>query len=276
MKKVLLFLTVIISLHSNAQEKPAEEVLAAEKSFAAYSVAHGTKAAFLKFLDSNGLVFENGKAINGIEAWNKKEVRPGVLNWHPVYGAIAASADLGFTTGPWTFQPKTASDSVVARGQYSTLWKKDKKGEWKFIIDMGISKTPAFDDASFVFRDEKINFVPGTWNNLLNKEQQFIQRTKDADSLERVKWYKLAASKSVYFLNRNGRLPATSNTDRIEMMPDMPKKIDYAIDGSGISKAGDLGYVYGTTVINGKTDNYLRIWKREGKEWKLALEVLQY
>ena len=56
----------------------------------------------------------------------------------------------------------------------------------------------------------------------------------------------------------------------------MPQKIEYTIDGSAISAAGDLGYVYGTTTINNKPENYLRIWQREGKEWRLALEVLRY
>ena len=56
----------------------------------------------------------------------------------------------------------------------------------------------------------------------------------------------------------------------------MPQKIEYAVEGSGISASGDLGYVYGTAVSNGKKDNYLRIWRREGKEWKLALETLRY
>ena len=56
----------------------------------------------------------------------------------------------------------------------------------------------------------------------------------------------------------------------------MPQKIEYTIDGSGISAAGDLGYVYGTTTINNKSENYLRVWQREGKVWGLALEVLRY
>jgi ketosteroid isomerase-like protein len=48
------------------------------------------------------------------------------------------------------------------------------------------------------------------------------------------------------------------------------------INGSGIASSGDIGYVYGTTIIDGKTDNYLRIWRREKTGWKIAVEVLRY
>ena len=55
-----------------------------------------------------------------------------------------------------------------------------------------------------------------------------------------------------------------------------PVKVDYTILGSGIADSKDLGYVYGKLVVNGKTDNYLRIWRRESNAWKIVLEVLRY
>jgi len=276
MKQNLFIGFLLLSLFSTAQKPLADEVLNAEKNFAAYSVAHGTKEAFLHFLDSSGVVFENGKAVNGIEAWNKKEAGAGVLNWHPVYGGIAASGDLGFTTGPWTFQPKSIRDSVVARGQYSTVWKKDKSGEWKFVVDLGINKTPAFDDGVYQFNNEAVSFVPGTWNNLLNREEKLIRQTSETDAAQREKFYEQVLSKKTFFLNRNENLPVVTLSDVNTALQSTPQKIDYRIDGSGISAAGDLGYVYGAAIANGKAENYLRIWRREGKEWKLVLETLRY
>jgi ketosteroid isomerase-like protein len=276
MKQAFLFTFLLTVLFATAQKPTAGEVFNAERRFAAYAVAHGTKDAFLKFLDSNGVVFEKGKPVNGIEAWNTKEKNTGVLNWHPVYGGIAASGDLGFTTGPWTFQPKTVADSVVARGQYSTIWKKDKAGEWKFVADLGVNKTPLLDDALYHLPFDAVSFVAGTWNNLLNREEKFIRQTGNTDSAQRKKMYDEALSKKSFFLNRNGSLPVISQADLTKTLQAAPQKMDYAINGSGISAAGDLGYVYGTTIIDGKTDNYLRVWRREGKEWKLVLETLRY
>lgn len=273
--KKSLWLLLLVSQKAFSQPS-LTEVFAAEKSFAAHSVAHGTKDAFLTYLDSTGVVFENGKPVNGIKRWSSQDKRPGVLNWQPIFGGVAASGDLGFTTGPWTFQPKTIADSVVARGQYATVWKKNKEGDWKFIVDLGVGKTPSFDDLVYTFSDKPLKFIKGTWNNLLNREQKFAQSTNEATAPERVAAYKQALSTQAFFLNRNGRLPVKYLSELDEAINKLPVKISYTIDGSGISNAGDLGYVYGTTVINGKTDNYLRIWRREGKEWKLVLEVLSY
>ena len=111
MKIFVLLLFIFSSLRVTSQNNLVS-LIRAEKDFAAYSVSHNTKAAFLKYLDSTGVVFENGNPVNGIEAWNKKEVRQGILNWHPQFAEISASGNLGYTTGPWTFQPKTITDSV--------------------------------------------------------------------------------------------------------------------------------------------------------------------
>jgi hypothetical protein len=68
MKQVFFLPLFVLALSSSAQTTAVNDVLNAEKSFAAYSVSHGTRDAFLKFLDSTGVVFEKGKAVNGIEA----------------------------------------------------------------------------------------------------------------------------------------------------------------------------------------------------------------
>ena len=71
--KGLAALLFLMCFHQLKAQKSIDGLINAEKSFAAYSVAHGTKDAFLKFADSNGVVFEQGKSANAIEAWNKRE-----------------------------------------------------------------------------------------------------------------------------------------------------------------------------------------------------------
>jgi len=112
MKKLTALLLFFSAFYSNGQRN-FDGLINAEKSFASYSVSHGTKDAFLKFLDSNGIVFEQGKAVNGIEIWNKREQRPGLLNWSPQYGEIASSNDFGYTTGPWELRNTTPGDSLL-------------------------------------------------------------------------------------------------------------------------------------------------------------------
>jgi ketosteroid isomerase-like protein len=273
MKRTVASLLLSVPLLTLAQRMDSP-VIDAEKSFAAFSVRNGTKAAFLQFADSNGLVFERGKAVNALAVWNGREARPGVLNWHPIYGLLAKSGDLGFTSGPWTFQQKTINDSVIARGQYNTVWHKTENGDWKFLLDMGVGNTPDFAKARFNFSEKNVPFTPGTLQDLLKKEEVFVQQTKDPS--DRTRAYTASVSTVAFLLDRNGHLPTTAKDDIEKLMSTMPQTITYQLGGSGIARSDDLGYVYGSTTINGKEDSYLRIWRREGKEWKLVLEVLQY
>jgi len=271
MRKFFLLTGIVFLCSITKAQRSIEGLIDAEKSFAAYSVANGTKDAFLKFLDSSGIIFDQGKPVNGIESWAKREKRPGILNWFPQYAEIAYSNDFGFTTGPWTFKP-SPNDSVVTRGNYSTVWHINEKGEWKFLIDLGVSNTPEETD-SFIIKEIKpiVEFEPGTGKSLIKMEKRFIKAshrsTKDA--------YQKYKS-SVCYLNRNKRMPAWFEDAFYGVYDSMPKKNQYTINGSGIASTGDLGYVYGSTIINGKTDNYLRIWRKEQGGWKIALEVLRY
>lgn len=263
---LLFFFTQII----NAQ-KGIDQLILAEKNFAAYSVSHSTKEAFLLFLDSSGLVFDNGKPVNGIQTWNNRKKNPGVLSWYPQYAEISASDDFGYTTGPWTYQP-SAKDSVVAGGRYITVWHIDKQGEWRLLVDLGVNNTPGNSDLSLrKMESPNPGFPKGSARSLVKREKKFI---KEKDRAVKGNYRKYLSRNCI--LNRNNRGPANCPDSCFEVLSRDPENIDYIINGSGIASSGDLGYVYGTTFINSKTDNYLRIWRREKDGWKIAVEVLRY
>jgi len=280
MKLFSISFLLFVCLVKTSAQKGIDGLINAEKNFAAYSVSNSTKEAFLKFLDSAGIVFDNGKPVNGIETWNKREKRPGVLNWHPQYADISSSGDFGYTSGPWTFR-SSSNDTISARGQYTTVWNINKNGEWKFLVDLGVSNTPVNTDTSLwkVYLSDPTVYKSSE-QLLLKAEKKFIQKTKNptANGWFRKDWYKKNFSRVTGFtlLNRNNRFPVVDQDPFLTVMKQMPNTINYKMLGSGIASSGDLGYVYGTTEINGKTDNYLRIWRLESDGWKLVLEVLRY
>ena len=279
MQKIILYLLLCsLSLNLRAQ-KTIGDLVQAEKNFAAYARSAGTKPAFLQYLDSAGWVFEKGKAVNGISTWNKREKNAAVLNWWPLYAGISSSGDIGFTTGPWTYQ-RSGGDSVIARGHYATVWRLDKKGEWKVLVDMGVSDTPSIADTSVRIMNALHGTIdPNAQESFLQAEKDFIKNTESVQKNGRLRsiWYERNMStKEPAVLNRNGRALSFAMDSAIATVNSMPSAIQYTIEGSGISLAGDLGYVFGTTVINNVTGNYLRVWKKEGPSWKLALEVLPY
>jgi len=295
LRKIFVFAVVMFLCSFSRAQKSIDGLINAEKSFAAYSVANGTKDAFLKFADSAALVFDQGKFVNAIETWKKRDRGNGTLNWFPKFADISASEDLGYTSGPWTF---TVNDSVVARGIYATVWHRNGEGDWKFLIDLGVAKTPTdaflnmsgIDSTTFWQMDMWGNFDSavylGSRHSFQKTEKDFIKKTATAitKNSERKYWYGRAASKiRIGGLLRNGRTPLVQGgvygdggDDFYATMHAMPDTIQYKILGSASASSRDIGFFYGTITVKGKKDGYMRIWRREQKSWKIALEVLRY
>jgi ketosteroid isomerase-like protein len=60
------------------------------------------------------------------------------LSWEPLNADISSSGDMGFTYGIYTIHMDSPEgDKVTKEGTYVTIWKKNKAGEWKFVLDTG-------------------------------------------------------------------------------------------------------------------------------------------
>lgn len=270
-KHLFLLLSYLLPLFLFAQ-KGIDGMIAAEKSFAAYAVSHNTKDAFLFYADTAGLMFDGGKVVNAHELWRGREQRLGILNWWPVWTEVAFSQDFGFSTGPWTFQPKTIDDSVVARGYFATVWHRNKAGEWKFLIDFGVNNPPTPETTPLQQWDH-----PTT-----NNRKHAGDRLQDAETEFLKLWARNPAAAYERFLSRqsllhrNGAKAAVSPADRQAGIAATPNDITEQMLGTVTAPSNDMGYTYGTATRQGKTDNYLRIWRREHDGWKIAVEMLRF
>ena len=270
--KYLTLLAILYTPHLLFSQQNIDGLVKAERSFSAYAVAHGIKPAFLQFADSAGVMFDNGQAVNALRLWNARENRSGILNWYPTYVEIAASQDFGYTTGPWTFQTNSLQDSIIGRGRFITVWHINFNGEWKFLVDLGIGNAPAATDT--ILRKVEItdpSVKAGTMDDLMDAEKKFIEASKKS-----IKNAYLQVVSNQVILNRNNLPAARSATEIQNFLDNIPQSVQFTMSGEGIASTGDLGYVYGTTLANGKTENYLHIWRKEKDGWKLALEVLRF
>jgi ketosteroid isomerase-like protein len=60
------------------------------------------------------------------------------LIWTPVGADISASGDLGYTYGTYQFHAiDKDAKPVVQYGKYTSIWKQQKDGSWKVVLDMG-------------------------------------------------------------------------------------------------------------------------------------------
>jgi len=115
-----------------------DKLVATERAFARAAAEKSTKEAFLEFLADDSIVFEPNP-VNGKDTWSKRPPSVGLLSWEPVWADISSDGTIGYTTGPWEFRPKGKYGDPVAFGEYVTIWKKQKDGNFKAILDIGIS-----------------------------------------------------------------------------------------------------------------------------------------
>jgi ketosteroid isomerase-like protein len=128
--------------------QPADALFKADRDFALYAQQHGVANAFREFAAPEALQLPMGEApIHGRAAIFRamSDFPPGELRWRPVGADLARSGDLGYTWGTYEFRPRGAGgQSETRHGKYVTVWKKQRDGSWKFVVDTG-NASPAPD-----------------------------------------------------------------------------------------------------------------------------------
>lgn len=145
MKKlaITLVMTLIVApaLFAADQKKGTDLLFQLEAEFA-HAVAEHGHAAFVSYFAEDGVELDDGGGITSRAEIAKQPAWPEgtSLTWTPVRGDMAASNDLGYTYGTYIFQSKDKDGKIVASyGKYMSVWKKQKDGSWKVVVDMGNS-----------------------------------------------------------------------------------------------------------------------------------------
>ena len=98
---------------------------------------------FLSFVAENA-AFDSadGRGPDAVRrAWAPFFERGGpTLRWTPTRAESLVAGDVGYTIGTWERHAKDArGNDVVRRGQYLTVWRKQKDGSWQAAFDTGSS-----------------------------------------------------------------------------------------------------------------------------------------
>ena len=136
----LIFITMVMIFSCNTKKETSEppstrEMLNADLAFSDMCRQIGMKKAFLQYIDDEGVLLRpdhlpiiGADAINYISFLSDTSY---TLSWKPVHAEIASSGDLGYTYGTFELQ---LPDTTLT-GTYVNIWKKEKDGEWKFVLN---------------------------------------------------------------------------------------------------------------------------------------------
>ena len=269
-KYVTLPILFFVSLHLAGQQ--SQVLVKAEKAFEKSCLDLGIRNGFLAHVDSSGIEFTDQGPVDAKKFWRSLPAFEGVFSWSPSYSELSNSGDWGYTTGNYEHRPGTLKDMPDDCGQYTTVWGKNERGDWKYLMDIGTAHTcmPP-DKISKIITAEKYDAAGLAGQQVLSEqENEFIrflgQNTKEA-------YIKFGSSK--YILNMAGYLPVTTRDSAILLMNTLGAVAKYHPAGIKISPGKDMAAAYGTMEAGNKTGSYVRIWRHEKTGWKIALEVLR-
>jgi hypothetical protein len=252
-------------------QKPIDQLVAAEKNFANTSREQSSKKAFLTNVDSNCIGFNKGEQLNVFREWLERKEDSSKLTWAPELAVIASAGDMGVTTGPWEYRQKSLKDTPVVHGNFTTVWQKKDNGEWKAMLDLGITFPQKIGSVSevkkIVLQGSKVNsFDTGS---LLNTDKNFMNayETDKATAIQFVidkdSWFSIA-----------GNAPLKNAAAIKAGMSIIPSKVQFTPAGMFLSKNNDLFVVYGSAKTGDKKQAFMRLWKYENKGWKLLMMVI--
>jgi ketosteroid isomerase-like protein len=265
----------------------------AERAFARTSEEKGIREAFLTWLAPDSVVFRPGP-VEGRPVYEKMDpANPAVLTWEPEFAEIAASGEMGYTTGPYEIRP-TRDAEPTGFGHYISIWKKQPEGTWRVLLDIGVQHgrptapagtgtvaSPAISAPSTPIPPEALREVEhafGIYAGAFDKEvgSKGLPKALTAFATEDVRVY------------RPGRFPAVGLTAAKNLVPADEGKADRKgrSKGSlktsykvGISWTGDLAYTYGIAGAqkpgaSEESTTFLRIWRRDASGlYKICLDI---
>ena len=267
-----------------------DAMVAAEQAFAKTAAEKGTREAFLTYLADDSVLF-GPDLVGGKDLWKGRPASPALLSWYPVFAEVSLAGDLGYDTGPWEFRAKGKNDpQVAAYGYFTTVWKKQRDGSWKAMMDLGTENgkpsaptKPTIAPANPA-KVEAASFaqvsVEAERRALLAADRAFAGMAQEKGEAAAYANYLAENAR----LHRNGQLPVLGREAINAALAKSTKPITWEPAGSVVARSGDLGYTFGLAKRQGggpdnpwvPSDNYVRIWKKQADgSWKIALDVFE-
>lgn len=238
------------------------------------------KKAFLTFLSDDAILFRPGP-VNGKDVWRKAKETTAQLEWRPTLACVAASGELGYTSGPWVFTPEAHLDQPPQYGYFVSVWKKERDGSWRVVLDLGTTTGIPEEDTVLVVPSvvqrpsPKAPSVKGERRMVQNAEEKFSATAHNAGLF------------SAYgeFVGEDGRIyregipPIAGRAAVLNYFSERRIRMQSSVTTCVVSKSCDFAYTYGT-YSSAQDDShesgyFVRMWRKDvASKWKLAVEIL--
>jgi ketosteroid isomerase-like protein len=276
----LILLTALMFFGVNAYgqnpnvQPDLNKIVETEKAFAQAAETKGIRSAFLEFLADDGVIFRPN-AINGKESWLARSESQALLSWQPSFADVSSNGVLGYSTGAGEFRPKGKTGTEVYYSEYATVWRKQPDGNYKAVIDMGISHDKPLTSETVWKSPVYTVKVTGADKPYAANTANLFFDTATTKGLSAA--YKMFATDDVRFL-REGKLPILGKQNALAETKKDKSKIVFG-KSMTIQSAGDMAYALTTFEKKDgikifERGNTLQIWKLRDGKWQIVLDVM--
>jgi ketosteroid isomerase-like protein len=260
----------LLTMSTGALGFDAAKLADEEAKFALHSVRHGMRAAFIEYLSADSILLRPDP-VNGRAFMQGRSDPPIVLDWRASFTVLSSSGDFGLSTGPWIRRSKTDTSLAPAFGQFFSIWRKQKDGNWRVEIDHGISHD------GHNGMHEKLTVVDlqkaDTPHRESDPEAEFIVLANRDGAHAAYRRFNAPGSRHL----REGQSPIVAAVP-IESSRSPMRSIAWSPGRFISSAARDFGYVVGTwrAASGGESasGHYIRVWVRSKDGWRIAADIL--
>ncbi|GAM98810.1 hypothetical protein U91I_02446 [alpha proteobacterium U9-1i] len=269
----LILSALLLAACATAPTPPTADsasVIAAERAFAARASEIGWIPAFREFVAPDGQLGNAAGYTNAPQQLAESEDDGNRnLSWWPAFAGIARSGDLGFTTGPVSFD-----EARTPRGHYFTVWRKQPDGSWKWIYDGGVGPIA---NPTLIERDAAaVPSLPVAVDGVGSA----AQAVAEVSSLEN----ELNGAASVRALLADearvvrSRQAFASGADIGSVLTTPSDVVRYEVLRTEASEAGDMVVVLGAAHWEASgaeaSGFYARMWQHQSAGWRIVFDQM--
>ena len=264
-------------LAAAAPDSRAAPIIAAENAFAADAQRFGVRLAFLAHFDADSWLFRP-IPVDALDALARDADDGTRLEWAPEIAGIAASGDMGFTSGAWSAHAPGVDKS--AHGHFLTVWKRGDDGVWRVQVDGGIGhpalERPTGEVKMIAIADN--NPTPLSADTLARRRHA-LETADDAlrDALAHSQgdatkiWRDVADTE--WRVMRAKQMPADGEAASTLAATNPARRGSGSRRAYDVATSGDLAYSIGGDTACKECGSYYRIWRWRDDRWRLLIDL---
>lgn len=272
---MLASLVAVAALGASAPDTFAAPIVAAESGFAADAPRLGVRLAFLSHFDAGSWLFRP-YPVSAHDALARDPDDGSPLEWGPEIVGVAASGDMGFTSGPWTARAPGLADSV--HGHFLSIWKRGDDGVWRVQVDGGIGhaalKAPVA-AVKTVMGPEKLEAPLSA--DALTSRRKALESVDDSLRAALAKGdasnIRRTLADPEWRAMRSKEMPLAGDEAFALVAKDPAKRGSGTRRAFDVASTGDLAWTIGGDASCKECGSYYRVWRWRDGGWRLFVDL---